>query len=106
MFPKGTRWIILYYRGKYFNWNEEKHALLKRTRGVSFEEIVIRIQNGGVLNRIDHPNQEKYRNQKMFIVEMRRYVYIVPYVESEHELFLKTIIPSRKENRRYRGGAV
>ncbi len=106
MFPKGTHWIILYYRGKYFNWNEEKNSLLRKKRGVSFEEIIASIQNGGVLRRMKHPNQEKYRNQKICIVKMREYVYIVPYVESEHELFLKTIISSRKETRRYRGGAV
>ena len=87
MFPKGTRWIIPYYRGKILRWNEEKHALLKRNRGVSFEEIVIRIQNGGVLNRIDHPNRERYRNQKMTLVEMRRYILFLTWkVNMNHSL--------------------
>ncbi len=77
---------------------------MRETRGVSFEDIASRILMGGLLDSRSHSNKEKYEHQKIFIVEMKEYAYIVPYVESEYEIFLKTIIPSRKETKRYLGG--
>ena len=73
-------------------------------RGVSFEEIVFAIENGKVLDIIEHPNAAKYRNQKMYIVEWNDYAYLVPFVEDRETVFLKTIIPSRKATKRYLGG--
>ena len=86
-----------------FNWDPEKNALLKRARGVSFEEIVAAIEDGGVLNVFEHPNQERYRNQRVYLVEFMDYVFVVPFVEDNEndELVLKTIFPSRKYTRRY-----
>lgn len=71
-------------------------------RNISFEEIVHRIQSGQILNIENHPNQKKYPDQKMFIVPIDNYVYLVPFVEEDEEkYFLKTIIPSRKATKKY-----
>jgi len=87
-----------------FSWSEEKNRLLKTERNVSFEEVVFYIQEGQLLDILEHPNQEKYQGQKVFIVKMGEYVYLVPFVEDETGIFLKTIIPSRKATRRYLRG--
>ena len=86
---------------KTFAWDEDKNALLKRERGVSFEEMVFHINSGDLLARLDHPNQAKYAHQKIFVVLIGDYVYMVPFVEDEEKYFLKTIIPSRKLKREY-----
>jgi uncharacterized DUF497 family protein len=88
---------------KTYVWNEEKNQRLKSERGVSFEEIIVHIAIGDVLNIVEHPNPEKYKGQRIFIVKMRDYAWLVPFVESEDEIFLKTIIPSRKATRKYLG---
>ena len=88
---------------KVFNWNAEKNQQLILERDISFEEAIFFIQNNGLIYDIVHPNSEEYPNQKIFIVDINDYVYLVPYVENEHEIFLKTIIPSRKFTKLYRG---
>ncbi|MCP4593440.1 MAG: BrnT family toxin [bacterium] len=89
---------------KHFTWSLEKNAQIKRERGISFEEIVFHIERGDVLDLLDHPNQARYPAQRIWVVEVDEYAYLVPFVESEHEVFLKTLIPSRKATRRYLGG--
>ncbi len=89
---------------KYFSWNPEKNTALMRERGISFEEIVFHIENGNVLDLLEHPNTERYPNQRVFVVDVEGYAYLVPFVEDEVEVFLKTIIPSRKATRDYLGG--
>ncbi|MBF0101382.1 MAG: DUF4258 domain-containing protein [Desulfobacterales bacterium] len=84
-----------------FNWNHEKNKILKEERGISFEAIVFCIENGLLLDIIEHPNQEKYRGQKIYVVNVNGYVYLVPFVESEGEIFLKTVYPSRKYTKNY-----
>jgi uncharacterized DUF497 family protein len=86
---------------KYFDWDEGKNNLLKKTRNISFEEIVLAISNDKLLEVIEHSNKEKYLNQKMFVVEIRDYVYIVPFVEDKEKYFLKTIYPSREATKKY-----
>jgi uncharacterized DUF497 family protein len=88
---------------RYFAWNPDKNRLLKQERGISFEEIVFHIERGDVLDLLEHPNPEKYPNQRVFIVQVSEYAYLVPFVEGEAEVFLKTIIPSRKATRQYLG---
>lgn len=90
---------------KYFSWNEEKNALLKSERQVSFEDIVFCIQSGLLLDVLEHPNQAKYKGQKMFVVQVDDYAYLVPFVEDENGIFLKTIIPSRKATKKYLKGS-
>jgi uncharacterized DUF497 family protein len=85
-------------------WSAEKSLALKAERGVSFEEILAAMSQDGLLAVMDHPNRAKYRHQKMLVVRIRDYAYLVPYVENEHEIFLKSIIPSRKATRDFLSG--
>lgn len=89
---------------KYFSWNPAKNRRLHETRGITFEEIVFHIERGDVLDVLEHPNQKKYSGQRILIVDVEGYAYIVPFVEDDHEVFLKTIIPSRKATRDDLGG--
>jgi len=88
---------------KYFDWNVEKNDELKKDRNISFEEIVYYIMHGRLLDIIKNPNPERYQNQKIFIVDVENYAYLVPFVETEEMIFLKTIIPSRKMTKKYLG---
>lgn len=89
---------------KIFKWNTEKNELLARERGITFEEIVQRIESGAKVIETDHPNRKKYPNQKILIVDVEGYAYLVPFVIEKEGYFLKTIIPSRKATRQYLGG--
>lgn len=82
-------------------WSAEKNDTLKAERGISFEDVVFHIQAGDVFETFDHPNQERYPGQYIHAVVIEEYVYLVPFVETQDEVFLKTIIPSRKATKRY-----
>ena len=86
-----------------FRWDNEKNELLKKNRGVCFEQIVLLMERAEVLDTIEHPNQERYPGQKIAVVMIDTYAYLVPYVENNEEIFLKTIIPSRKATNKYVG---
>ena len=88
---------------KYHAWNPEKNELLKTSRGVCFEDIVFYIEAGNLLDIVSHPNQAKYPEQKVYVVDIEGYTYLVPFIESEQEVFLKTIIPSHKAMKHYLG---
>jgi hypothetical protein len=89
---------------KSINWNSEKNIQLKSERGVSSEEILAAISLGALLDVVEHPDKEQDPNQRMFIVRIRGYAYLVPFVETYEEIFLKTIIPSRNATRKYLTG--
>lgn len=78
-----------------FDWNDEKNEWLKRVRGITFEEIVYHLAHGDLLDTIAHPNQAQYPGQRIFIVNVEGYAFLVPFVEDNAVVFLKTIIPSR-----------
>jgi hypothetical protein len=86
---------------KPFRWDHDKNALLKKDRSISFEEMVLAIEAGGLLDDLRHPNPRKYPNQSVLVVALDAYVYLVPYVEEQDYFFLKTVIPSRKATRDY-----
>ncbi|MBP9145980.1 MAG: toxin [Thermoanaerobaculia bacterium] len=86
---------------KGFGWGTEKNLQLKKERGITFEEILFHIERGDLLDVLEHPHPERFAQQRIFVVRVVDYVYLVPFVESETELFLKTIIPSRKATRDY-----
>ena len=88
---------------KIYNWDSDKNQQLNLNRGISFEKAVFYIEHGGLLDDIVHPNVIDYPHQRIFILKIEDYVYLVPYVESEYEIFLKTIIPSRKFTKIYFG---
>ena len=86
---------------KAYRWNEIKNEQLKRSRGVSFEDIVLALEADGLLGIVDHPNPGRYPRQKVFVIALAEYVYLVPHLEEAEYVFLKTIIPSRKAARDY-----
>ncbi len=86
-----------------FDWNKEKNRTLKKQRNISFEQIVIAISNGDILDILEHPNKEKYKNQYLIIVNIVNYAYVVPAVIEGEIWFLKTIFPSRKYTKKYLG---
>ncbi len=79
---------------KRFDWSRDKNQWLIRERGVSFEAVVAHIEEGGILAVV--PGKGKFAHQKQFVLEMNRYIYVVPFIEEGDKVFLKTIIPSRK----------
>ena len=89
---------------KTFRWNHEKNEQLKVEREVSFEEIVLALEGDGLLDILQHPNEFKYPNQRILVVALDGYIYLVPFVEETDYYFLKTIIPSRKATRDYLAG--
>ncbi|MCX6356218.1 MAG: BrnT family toxin [Candidatus Aureabacteria bacterium] len=89
---------------KYYDWNDEKNKMLRKLRGVSFEQVELAIESGDLVDRIKHSNSDKYPNQKVFLVNIENYIYSVPFVEDNGKIFLKTIIPNRKATKRYLGG--
>jgi uncharacterized DUF497 family protein len=88
---------------KPFRWDTKKNNQLQSERGISFETVSRVISAGKVLDVVEHPNQIKYPKQRIFVLEINQYVYLVPFVENEEEVFLKTIIPSRKMKKKYLG---
>lgn len=86
---------------KLFRWAVEKNELLKSTRGVTFESIVVAVESGGLLDIPEHPNKTKYPNQRVLVISFDGYVYLVPFVEEAEHYFLKTVVPSRKATRDY-----
>jgi uncharacterized DUF497 family protein len=88
---------------KIFDWNADKNQQLIADRGVSFEEVIFFIQEGHLLDDLKHPNEKKYPRQRIFIVDIDNYAYLIPYVEDREVIFLKTIIPSRVATKQYIG---
>ncbi len=84
-----------------FDWDNEKVQWLQENRGICFLDVIFHIGNGDLLDERRHPNKSKYPQKRIFIVRIYKYVYIIPFVKQKDKYFLKTIIPSRKETRRY-----
>jgi len=93
--------IIFQMIEKLIRWNSEKNEWLKRNRNLCFEDVLIAFEQQKLLVKMEHPNKTKYPNQQIFIIDINNYAYLVPYVESESEIFLKTIIPSRVMTKKY-----
>ena len=86
---------------KYFTWDDAKNEKLKADRGIGFEEIVFLIGQGRVLDILEHPNHQRYVGQRICVIQRDYYVYLVPFVEDDKLIGLKTIIPSRKATKQY-----
>ena len=86
---------------KYHSWNNDKNEKLKQERKIPFEDVLYYIENGRLLAIVSNPNQEKYAGQKIYIIEIDNYAYLVPFLETKNGIFLKTIIPSRKATKKY-----
>jgi len=86
---------------KKIKWDHDKNIELQNERGVSFEIVTHYLEQSKIVDIMDHPNKSKYPNQKIFVLNINNYIYLVPFVENEVEIFLKTIIPSRKATKYY-----
>ena len=85
-----------------YEWNEDKNIILSRERDISFEDVIFALKNDKLLDIILSPTHEE---QKCFVVEMKSYTYIIPYVKvNDTQYFLKTIYPSRKYTKIYLKG--
>ena len=84
-----------------FDFDPAKNSELKKTRCISFEEVIFVILQDQYLDILEHPNQIKYSNQKIFVIDIDNYIYLVPFVINEKRIFLKTIFPSRKATKKY-----
>jgi hypothetical protein len=80
---------------KSINWNTEKSVALKSSRSICFEDVVFFIERGDILDDHLHPNQKDYPEEQIMVINITNYPYLIPYVENDEELFLKTILPSR-----------
>ncbi|ASQ91698.1 toxin [Prosthecochloris sp. GSB1] len=89
---------------KVFAWSAEKNEKLQRERSISFELVVSQIAAGKILDILEHPDQTRYAGQRLLVVEIDDYAFLVPFIETEQEIFLKTIIPSRKATKKYLKG--
>jgi predicted DNA binding CopG/RHH family protein/uncharacterized DUF497 family protein len=79
-----------------FDWDYAKNAKLRKERGIGFEDVVFHIERGDLLDILEHPNPDRNAGQRTFVVQRDDFVFLVPSVEDERTVFLKTIIPSRK----------
>lgn len=93
--------MYIFSKVKKFNWDFDKNIELQNDRGISFEMVIHYIELGKILDIMEHPNKIKYPNQRIFILNINNYIYLIPFVENEVEIFLKTIIPSRKATKYY-----
>ncbi len=89
---------------KPYDWSDEKNEWLRLERGITFEDIVFHLAHDGLLDTIMHPNQRQYPGQRIFIINVEGYACLVPFVEDDEVIFLKTIIPSRKMTKQYLKG--
>ena len=86
-----------------FDWSADKNQRLVEQRGISFESVVSAIEQGGLIDVLEHPNQGRYAGQMIYVVAVNEYIYLVPFVmQTDGARFLKTVIPSRKATRDYR----
>jgi len=86
---------------KIHEWDPAKNETLRKERGICFEDIVFYIDRDDIVDIIPNPNQKKYPHQQMYVLNIDDYIYLVPFVENEEMVFLKTIIPSRKATKEY-----
>lgn len=82
-------------------WNKEKNKLLKKTRQISFEQIATAIAQKKIVDIFLHPKQNRYKNQKIMLINIKNYIYVVPFIEKGNQLFLKTIYANRKYTKKY-----
>lgn len=82
-----------------YEWDPAKNEGLKNNRGISFERVVFHLAQGNIWKIADHPDQKKYRGQKIYFLIIDNYIYLVPHIIEKDYIFLKTIIPSRKASK-------
>jgi uncharacterized DUF497 family protein len=88
---------------KHFSWSADKDRALREERGIGFAEILFHLEKGSLLDVMEHSNPDRYPGQRILVVDVGGYAVLVPFMEDDREVFLKTIIPSRKATRDYLG---
>lgn len=83
-----------------FEFSEEKNLILKETRNISFEQVILAIKNNKIIDDLINKNHSK---QRVLVLEIKNYIYAVPYVfdKNKNTIFLKTIYPSRALTKKY-----
>jgi len=84
-----------------FAWDEKKNDELKCEREISFEHVIYWIHNNGIIDILEHPNKKKYKDQRLYIINIDNYAYVVPFIDKEDKRFLITVFPSRKYTKKY-----
>ena len=87
-----------------FSWDVRKNAFLRKERGVSFERVVVAIECGDILAVLEHPHPAVHPRQRLYVVEVDGYAWVVPFRDQERTRVLITAYPSRKYTRRYLKG--
>ena len=85
-----------------FEWDSNKNEWLKKERGISFEQIIFHLLQGDLWKTADHPDQIRYPGQKIYFVIVDDYIYLVPHLKQKNQIYLRTIIPSRKATKDYK----
>jgi hypothetical protein len=83
-----------------YEYSEEKNQKLRDTRQVGFEQVIEEIESGRMIRMINHPNQARYPGQVVIVVAIGEYACAVPAIVRGEYVFLKTIYPSRKLNKK------
>lgn len=91
----------MYNTSMTFDWDPEKNELLKFERGISFEIIIFHLEQGDVWKISDNQNQKRYPGQRVYFVNVNNYIFLVPFIKKGENIFLKTIIPSRKATKEF-----
>jgi hypothetical protein len=78
-----------------FDFDKLKNEILAKERSIDFPQVIETIAEKGILLDIEHPNQKRYPNQFMLVIEYNNYTYCVPYVKDGGICFLKTVFPNR-----------
>lgn len=81
-------------------WDEEKNIKLKKERGIDFEDVFDILMKEQFLDLIKNPSKN-FPNQRVFVVKFNNYIYYIPFAEDKDNIYLKTIIPSRKAAKKY-----
>ena len=92
---------MMYTSDMRYEWDPKKNEWLKKERHISFEKIVFHLSQGDVWRTADHPDQENYPGQRIYFIVVEDYIYLVPHIVGNDNIFLKTIIPSRKATKAY-----
>lgn len=85
---------------KIIRYNEEKRAKILENpdRKIDLQIVALMINEWDILDIRPSPN---YPNQKVYIIKYNDYTCAVPFVETEKEIFLKTVFPSRALHKIY-----
>jgi hypothetical protein len=88
---------------KRIEWSEEKNKQIQAERDLSFEAIVVAIEQGKLIDIVPNPSQN-HANQNVLVVNIDDYLVLVPFVEDDEKIFLKTAFRSRKISKQRLGG--